>query len=106
MTHSLLQITEDDFDATYPLVTNHLDDEPCWPNGDGPGFLFRVFGEELAFVRSQDPRNVWTFVGCGQGKDYILSGCHDFRGVVGYFISTVPIPQGFEVKVAPLFNCY
>jgi hypothetical protein len=56
MTHTWTQITEDEFDATYPLVTNHINPNATWSFGDGPGCLFETFGEEIDFVRCQDPR--------------------------------------------------
>ena len=48
MTNTLIEITEDDFDATYPLVTNHINPNASWAFGDGPGCLFETYGEELA----------------------------------------------------------
>ena len=55
---SVISITEDEFDATYPLLPNHLNQNAPWVYGDGPGSLFETYGEQLAFVRSQDPRTL------------------------------------------------
>jgi hypothetical protein len=92
-------MTEDEFDATYPLVPNHFDPDASWTFGDGPGHLFETFGEELAFVRSQDPRAIWTLVdGDDDDSQYVVSG---FRLVnrIGYLISSVPFPERSDIEV-------
>ena len=70
-----LEITEDEFDARYPLVPNHLNPNASWGFGDSGGCLFETYGEELAFVRSQDQRYVWTFIDGDDGQ-YVVSGMH------------------------------
>ena len=57
MTDTIIELTEEAFDAQYPLRTNHLDPDAGWAFGDGAGCLFETYGEELAFVRRQDPRH-------------------------------------------------
>ena len=97
MTDDLIEITEDEFDATYPLRTNHLRPDASWDYGDG-GCLFETCGEELAFVRSQDPRTVWTLVDGDDGDQYLVSGCH-FVNRIGYLVSTIPVPEGTDIQV-------
>jgi len=71
-----LEITEDEFDTRYPLVVNQLNPNASWGFGDGPGCLFETYGQELAFVRSQDPRTIWTLVDGDDDSQYVLSGYH------------------------------
>ena len=103
MTHTSIRLTEDEFDANYPLVTNHINREPSWPNGDGPGSLFETYGEELAFVRSQNPQTIWTLVNGDDGNQHILSGYH-LVNRIGYLISTIPFPDGADIEVPILFD--
>ncbi len=97
MTDDLIEIPEDEFDATYPLKTNHLRADASWDYGDG-GCLFETYGEELEFVRQQDPRTIWTLVDGDDGDQYLISGFHVVNRI-GYLISTVPVPEGIEIQV-------
>jgi hypothetical protein len=56
------ELTLEQFDEQFPLVPNHLDDNASWQDEDGQGFMFETFDEELAFVKAQDPRKVFTIV--------------------------------------------
>jgi hypothetical protein len=98
MTHSLIELTEDEFDASYPLRTNHLNPHASWTYGDDRGCLFETYGEELDFVRQQDPRTIWTFVDGDDGDQYLLSGFH-FVNRIGYLLSTVPVPEETDIEV-------
>jgi hypothetical protein len=96
-----IQLTEDEFDARFPLLRNHLNPNATW-GFDGAGCLFETYGAELEFVRQQDERFVWTFLeGDGHHGDtqYVVSGYH-FVNRIGYLISTVPVPVGQCMEVA------
>jgi hypothetical protein len=93
-----LEITEDEFDATYPLRSNHLNPNASWLIGDGPGCLFETYGEELAFVRQQDPRTVWTLLDGEDDNQLLLSGYH-FVNRIGYLISTTLVPDNQAIQV-------
>jgi hypothetical protein len=97
MTVATLEISEDAFDARFPLRRNHLNPNAGWVLGEGRGCLFETYGKELAFVRKQDPRAVWTLVNCDE-SDWLISG---FRLVnrVGYLISTVLRPDDADIEV-------
>ena len=86
----LINITEDEFDSTYSLLPNHLNPHASWSYGEGPGCIFETYGEELAFVRSQDPRTIWTLLDGDDGDLYLASGYH-LVNRIGYLISTTPI---------------
>lgn len=98
MTHSLIQLTEDQFDARYKLRTNHLNPHASWAFGDGTGCLFETYGEELDFVRSQDPQTIWTFVDGDDGDQYVMSGYH-LVNRIGYLLSIEPVPEGTDIEV-------
>lgn len=97
MTSTLVEIS-DEFDASYPLRTNHLNPNASWGSGEGDGCLFETYGEELDFVRQQDPRTVWTLVDGDDGDQYLLSGYH-LVNRIGYLLSTVPVPEEAEIQV-------
>ena len=93
-----IEITEDEFDSRFPLVTNHLNPNASWCLDKQGGCLFETYGEELEFVRQQDPSTVWTLVDGDDSDQYLLSGFH-FVNRIGYLISTVPVPEGTEIQV-------
>jgi hypothetical protein len=99
----MTEITEEEFDEQYPLVTNHLNPNASWVTGDGPGCLFETYGEELDFVRRQDPRTIWTFVDGDDGNQYVISGYH-LVNRIGYLISTVPFPEDASIEVPILLD--
>lgn len=98
MTDTIIELSEEEFDTQYPLRTNHLNPAASWAYGEGGGCLFETYGEELAFVREQDPRTVWTFIDGDEGDQYVLSGFH-LVNRIGYLISTVPVPERTTIQV-------
>ncbi len=98
MTTQHIELSEAAFDALFPLMTNHLNPYASWGFGEANGCLFETYGEELAFVRQQDPTTVWTVVDADDGDQYVVSGMH-FVNRIGYLVSTVPLPSGVEAQV-------
>src|ERR1700734_1924407 len=98
MTTHFIEMTEDEFDDLYPLVLNHLNPNAGWRFNDGPGCLFETSGEELAFVREQDSRMVWTLVDGDDGDQHVISGFH-LVNRIGYLVSTVAVPEGLDIDV-------
>ena len=98
MSEDFIELTEDEFDDRYPLLQNHLNHNASWTYGDGPGCLFETFGEEVAFVRRQDPRTIWTIVDGEDGDMYVISGFH-FANRIGYLLSTIPVPDQITIQV-------
>lgn len=50
--------------------------------------MFETYGEELEYVRSMDPRYVWTWVQ-GDLSDLIVAGYH-LVNRLGYYVTEVP----------------
>lgn len=98
MTTASVAISEDAFDALFPLIENHIDPHATWCLGTGRGCLFGTTGEELAFVRSQPSNAVWTLVDGDDGCQYLISGACSVNRV-GYVISTTLVPEGVTVEV-------
>ena len=100
----MTEMTEDEFDRQYPLITNHINRNASWAFGDSPGCLFETYGEELDFVRSQAPRTIWTLVDGGDDDNqYLISGYH-LVNRIGYLISTIPFPEDADIEVPILFD--
>ena len=72
------------WDAKYKPVTNHFDGTD----------KFETYGEELDFVRAQDPRCIWTLVDGDDGNLYIVDGYH-LVNRINYFITEVPFEGNF-----------
>lgn len=95
---SPIELTEDEFDDRFPLVANHLNPTASWCVNEQGGCLFETYGEELEFVRNQNPLTVWTLVDGDDGDQYLLSGFH-FVNRIGYLISRVPVAEGADMQV-------
>jgi hypothetical protein len=98
MPTTFIEMTEDEFDAQYPLLVNHLNPRASWAFNDDRGCLFETYGEELAFVREQDSRTVFTLVDGDDGDLYVLSGLH-YVNRIGYLISSTPVPDDTVIEV-------
>lgn len=93
-----ITLTEDEFDAKFPLVENHLNLHATWGFGEGRGCLFETYGEEFEFVRRQDPASVWTITDGDDGDWYVVNGLH-YVNRVGYLISREPVLDGVAIEV-------
>ena len=79
-------ISDADFYEHFAPVKNHLN-----PDAPFDGCMFETFGEELDFVRAQDPALVWTIIDC-DGTMTIESGYH-FVNRLGYLVASSPRPD-------------
>jgi hypothetical protein len=98
MNATLIELTEDEFDARYPLVPNHINPTAGWAVGDAGGCLFETYGDEFDYVRRFDPNRVWTLVDGDDGDLYVVNGLH-LVNRVGYLLSRDPVPPGVCVQV-------
>ncbi len=73
-----IEMDYEDFIQTYKPIINHLDN-----NASFDGYMFETYGEEVEFVKSQDPAKIWMY-GDGDGGSYIWSGW----GFVNYVINS------------------
>lgn len=107
-TETLTELTEDGFDDLYPLLRNHLNPQAGWAYDEERGCMFETYGEELAFILEQDPRNVWTLVD-GDGHDdeadqFLVNGIH-FVNRIGYLVSTRQWPEDACIQVPLRWDC-
>jgi hypothetical protein len=95
---SPIKLSEEEFDDRFPLLINHLNPNASWGTGNEGGCLFETYGDELEFVRGQDPLTIWTLVDGDHRDQYLLSGFH-FVNRIGYLVSSVALPEGVEFEV-------
>ena len=94
--NDLIELTEEQWFDTFKPIPNHIDDNASFNDGE-QGYMFETYGEELEFVKAQEPNNIWTY-GEGEGGSYIWNGF----GIVnrlGYFISTVPFDNSKDYQI-------
>jgi hypothetical protein len=96
---------EMDFDIwceIYKPIKNHID-----TNASFDGAMFETYGEELEFVKSQDPAYIWMYGDGDDGGGYIWNGWH-FVNRIGYFITEVPCSPNMTIQVKvdiPYYYC-
>jgi len=75
--------TIDDWMEKYNPIKNHLDEDASFE-----GTSFETYDEELEFIQSQNPHNIWTLV-CAEDEYYVVPG---FRWVnrESYFVTEKP----------------
>lgn len=65
----------------YKPIKNHFSKDP-------DEVMFETYGEEVEFVKAQDPKYIWTYLQ-GDMSDLVVAGYH-FVNRIGYHISEVP----------------
>ena len=92
-------LTEDEWFNTYKPIANHLDENASFNDGD-QGYMFETYGDELEFVKAQEPNRIWTYSDGDDGGTYISDGYHVVNRI-GYFVTTVPYDdkQYYQITV-------
>lgn len=71
------------FEETYKPRKN-----PFVQDSSYDGCMFETYGVELAHVREQDNKNIWTIINCENEESWIIPGFH-FVDRFGYFITEI-----------------
>ena len=77
-------ITFEEFEETYKPIKN-----PFVQDSSYDGCMFETYGVELAHVREQDIKNIWTLIDAENENWYIVPGFHIVNRF-GYFICEIP----------------
>jgi len=99
------EFIEMDFDKwveTYKPIQNHID-----TNSSFDGLMFETYGDEVAFVKEQNPDCIWTY-GDGDDAGTYIWNSWSFVNRIGYFITEVPCPADTEIQIlvsVPWFYC-
>ena len=104
---NFIEMDYDEWVATYKPIYNHIDKNVSFGDETGQGYMFETYGEEVEFVKSQDPSKIWMYGDGDDGGSYIWSGW-GFVNRIGYFITEVPFPDNTTIQVqvsVPWFYC-
>jgi hypothetical protein len=73
----------------YGFIENHFIKEEYRESSAFEGMMFETYGEEIDFVKSVDPKRVFTLIEGEDNASVIESGMH-YVNRIGYFISKEP----------------
>jgi hypothetical protein len=88
-----IELDFDEWLDTYKPILNHIDN-----NASFDGIMFETYGDEVAFVKEQNPACIWTYGDGDGGGSYIWNGW-SFVNRIGYFITEVPCPENTEIQI-------
>jgi hypothetical protein len=97
MPNSFIEMDFDTWCDVYKPIINHIDSNASFDNGYG-GIMFETYGDEVEFVKSQSPANIWMYGSGDDGGTYVWNGW-GFVNRLGYFITEVPCPDGLTIQV-------
>ena len=100
MTDKFIELSFDEWCEQYKPIKNHID-----TNASFNGEMFETYGDEVEFVKSQSPENIWMYGDGDDGGMYIWNGWH-FVNRIGYFITEVPCPSDTTIQVLVSHNWY
>jgi len=95
---NFIEMTMEEWEAAYKPIYNHIDSNASFQDESGQGIMFETYGDEVEFVKSQSPANIWMYGSGDDGGTYIWSGW-GFVNRLGYFITEVPCPENITVQV-------
>jgi hypothetical protein len=98
MSNNFIELTFDEWLDTYKPIPNYLDENASFQNESGFGVMFETYGEEVDFVKQQDPNRIWMYGSGDDGGLYIWSGW-GFVNRLGYFVTEVPFPENTIIQV-------
>jgi hypothetical protein len=86
----VIEMNTSEWEEQFKPITNHLDSNASWQNDDGNGIMFETYGEELEYVKKQNPNCIWTLMDSDDGEEpLVVEGFH-FVNRIGYFITENP----------------
>jgi len=97
-----IEMTDDEWFNTYKPIKNHIDTYASFN-----GTMFETYGEEVEFVKQQNPNTIWMLGDGDDGGMYVWSGW-GFVNRIGYFITEVPFPDNTTIQIqisVPWYFC-
>jgi hypothetical protein len=93
-----VSLTWKEFEEQFKPIKNHLTNDP-------DSIMFETYGEELDFVRAQNPNVIWTYAD-GDYCSYVSSGYH-FVNRIGYHITEIPFDPDtiYEIIISTETEC-
>ena len=98
--NDLIELTEEEWFDKFKPIPNHIDDNASFSDGDN-GYMFETYGEELDFVKSQEPNRIWTYCDGDDRGTYIFEGMRIVNRI-GYFVTTVPFDanKAYQIQIS------
>jgi hypothetical protein len=93
-----IEMTFEEWEATYKPIFNHIDRNASFQDEDGNGLMFETYGDEVEFVKSQSPDKIWMYGDGDDGGSYIWNGWHIVNRI-GYFVTEVPCPPDTTIQI-------
>jgi hypothetical protein len=99
-TINTIKLSQQEWEDEFKPIPNHLDNNASFQDENGIGIMFETYGEELDFVKSRNPLNIWTLMDCDEHEDgcVISQGFH-FVNRIGYFITEKPFKNNIEYVI-------
>ena len=97
MPNEFIEMTEDEWFATYKPIPNHIDKNASFSDGE-QGYMFETYGEEIEFVKNSNTNHIWMYGEGDEGGTFIWSGW-GFVNRLGYFITEVPFPPNTDIQI-------
>ena len=109
--NDLIELTEEEWFDTFKPIPNHIDDNASFNDGE-QGYMFETYGEELDFIKAQEPNRIWTYCDNDFGGTSIFQGMRVVNRI-GYFVTTVPFDANKDYQIQIISesvyecpNCY
>ena len=98
--NDFIQLTEEEWFEQFKPIPNYLDDNASFNDGEH-GYMFETYGEELEFVKSQEPNRIWTYCDGDDRGTYIFEGMRIVNRI-GYFVTTVPFDdsKAYQIQIS------
>ena len=97
---NFIEMSFDEWCEEYKPIKNHID-----TNASFDGYMFETYGDEVEFVTSQSPKNIWMYGDGDDGGSYIWSGW-GFVNRIGYFITDKPFLDNVTIQVLVSHNWF
>jgi hypothetical protein len=85
-----VSLTWKEFEEQFKPIKNHFRTDP-------DEIMFETYGEEVEFVKAQNPNTIWTWAD-GDMCSYVSNGWH-FVNRIGYHITEVPFDENTEYEI-------
>ena len=97
---NFIEIDFDEWFDTYKPILNHIDN-----NASFDGTMFETYGDEVEFVKSQSPANIWMYGDGDDGGSFIWAGW-GYVNRIGYFVTEVPFPPDTDIQIRVSHNWF
>ena len=91
--NNFIEMTFEEADEQFKFIPNNYDEYASLD-----GLMYETYGDEVEFVKSQDPAKIWMYGDGDDGGTYIWSGW-GFVNRIGYLVSQIPFPENTTIQI-------